>query len=180
MVFLDTFIEQMIKRKLNAKDFLIMAGIVILGIILVLACVIFINILGMLFILVTSGVLFGAYKLIRFRNLEFEYSFTNGDLTVDKIIDRSRRKRVVSFDVKNTSEMGKLTESNYASLNGRSVGDIFRAGINENGVTENSWYILAEKKGGGMFLLFFDPNERVLDAIREFLPRQVRVEAFGR
>ena len=177
---MDTFIEQMVKRKLNTKDYLIMVGIVLLGMILVLACVIFINILGMLFIMVVCGVLFGAYKLIRFRNLEFEYIFTNGDLTVDKIIDRSRRKRVVSFDVKTTSEMGRLTESNLAKLSQRTVGEHFRAGINENGVTENSWYILAEKKGGGTFLLFFDPEQRVLDAIREFLPRQVRVDTFGR
>ena len=173
----------MIKRKLGAKDYLIMAGVCLLGIILVFACIfdfLFTHYTGMLFVLLIGGVVFGAYKLIRFRSLEFEYSFTNGDLTVDKIIDRSRRKRVVSFDVKNTSEMGRLTASNYPALSQRSVGEKFYAGVNADGVSEDSWYILGEKKGGGMFLLFFDPNERVLDSIRDFLPRQVRVETFGR
>ena len=180
---LDTFIEQMIKRKLGAKDYLIMTGVCLLGIILVFACIfdfLFTHYTGMLFVLLIGGVVFGAYKLIRFRSLEFEYNFTNGDLTVDKIIDRSRRKRVVSFDVKNTFEMGRLTDSNYPALSQRSVGEKYYAGVSADGVSEDSWYMLGEKKGGGTFLLFFDPNERVLDSIREFLPRQVRVETFGR
>ena len=94
---MDVFVEQMIKRKLSAKDYLIAVGIAIVAMILVFLCLtVFARIIGTLFVLIIGGIIYIAYKLIRMRLLEFEYSFTNGDLTVDKIIDRSRRKRVIS------------------------------------------------------------------------------------
>lgn len=178
---MDTFIEQLIKRKKNTKDYIIETLICIAGTILVLLCLtIFRPYLGMLIILVPCGIIYGAYKLIRMRYIEFEYSFTNGDLTIDKIIERQRRKRVISFDVKDAEEMGKYDKQAAARLENKSVRSRYITGINENGISENSWYIICDTKKDGVVLVVFDPEEKVLDAIKAYIPRQVRVEAFGR
>ena len=47
-------------------------------------------------------------------NLEFEYAATNGDLTVDKIIHRRKRKRVINLDSKDIETMGKYKAADHA------------------------------------------------------------------
>lgn len=176
---MDVFVEQMIKRKLSAKDYLIAVGIAIVAIILVFLCLtVFAKIIGTLFVLIIGGIIYIAYKLIRMRLLEFEYSFTNGDLTVDKIIDRSRRKRVISFDVKDVEEIGKYTLENQKTLLAKNTKMKLFAGKNASGVSEDSWYILCNSNRHGYFLLVFDPQEKVLEAIKKFLPVPVRVKCF--
>jgi len=178
---MDVFVEQMIKRKLNAKDYLIAAGIAILAMILVFLCLtVFAQIIGTLFVLIIGGIVYIAYKLIKTRFVEFEYSFTNGDLTVDKIIDRSRRKRVVSFDMKDVEEIGRYTQENAKTLLQKSTKLKLFTGKNENGISEDSWYILCNSHKYGYLMLVFDPEEKVLEAIKKFLPVPVRVKCFER
>ena len=52
----------------------------------------------MLTMLVALGAGFGGYKLLTMRLLEYEYSLTNGFVAVDKIMNRSSRKRMTSFE----------------------------------------------------------------------------------
>lgn len=52
-----------------------------------------------IFIAVAAAVIFGAYKLFLRLNIEYEYTITNGTMDVDKIIAKSSRKRMTSFDV---------------------------------------------------------------------------------
>ena len=59
-------------------------------------------------LVVIAGSIYGIYWIASSRDLEFEYSVTNGDLTVDKIIHKRKRKRVVSFDVRNAEERANM------------------------------------------------------------------------
>ena len=173
---MDVFVEQIIKKKFSGKDYAIMAGISVLAAVLVFLCVmILVAYVGAIAFLVVIGVLYGAFWLIMSRNLEYEYSVTNGDLTVDKIINRQRRKRVVSFDVKNAEEMGKY---DAARLQHRNFDNRYFVGVNEDG--RDCWYITCRSQKTGHILVVFSPEERVLDAIKPFLQRQVRIDAFGR
>ena len=101
---MDVFVEQIVKKKASGMDYLIYLGVIIAAIILITLSMLFIPALT---IMVLAGAIFGAYYLITMRDLEFEYSFTNGDLTVDKIMHRRSRKRLISFDVHTVEEMGK-------------------------------------------------------------------------
>jgi len=173
---MDIFVEQIVKKRFGGKDYAIMAGISILAAFLVFLCImILVGYVGGLAFLVAIGVLYGAFWLIMSRNLEFEYSVTNGDLTIDKIINRQRRKRVVSFDVKNTEEMGKY---DAAKLQHRSFDNRYFVGEYEDG--RDCWYITCRSQKTGHVLVVFSPEERVLEAIKPFLQRQVRMDAFGR
>ena len=54
-------------------------------------------------------------------------------------------------------------------------------GKGNNGETgENAWYILARTPKYGRTLLVFSPDEKVLDGIKAGLPRQLRIDVFGR
>jgi hypothetical protein len=126
-------------------------------------------------IFILAGVCFGAYFIFTSRNLEFEYSITNGDVTVDKIINRSKRKRVVSFDAHLTEEIGKYDPQKHL---GKPYEKRLFVGVSDDG--QDAWYMTFRKPDFGYTLLVFNPEEKVLTAIKPFLPRQVARDAFGR
>jgi len=173
---MDVFVEQIIRRKLNGKDFAISIGISLAGAIVLFLCLTFgMTYLGAMAFLLMIGAVYGVYWVIMSRNLEFEYSVTNGDLTIDKIVNRKKRKRIISFDVKNAEEIGKYDETRLQHKNFEKK---YFTGVHEDG--RDSWYITCRSAKTGYVLVVFDPEERVLEAIKPFLPRQLRFEVFGR
>ena len=63
-------------------------GVSILGAILIFVSIFLTPVSPMIPFLVICGVIYGVYYVISSRSLEFEYSITNGDIAVDKIINR--------------------------------------------------------------------------------------------
>ncbi|HIS50728.1 MAG TPA: hypothetical protein IAA80_09520 [Candidatus Gallacutalibacter pullistercoris] len=175
---MDIFTEQIVKRKLTGKDWLISLGLVLAASILIYVSIfILLPLTGlpMIPLIVILGSIYGVYWLISSRNLEYEYSVTNGDLTVDKIINKRRRKRMVSFDVRDAEEIGKYDATKLAQ---RQFDKTLMAAEDET--AENTWYIMARTPKYGRMVLVFTPNEKVLDGIKAGLPRQMRIDVFGR
>ena len=175
---MDIFTEQIVKRKLSSKDLGISFAASLGGVVLVLISVFILFPLtgvSLIPLVVLVGSIYGIYWVVTSRNLEFEYSVTNGDLTVDKIINKKRRKRVISFDVHNTEEMGKYDARRMAQ---RQVEKVLMAAETDTG--ENAWYIIVRTAKYGRTLLVFSPNEKVLDGIKAGMPRQMRFDVFGR
>lgn len=167
----DVFVEQIVKKKFGPADYAIAILAVVAG--LALAAVsFFVPGVGVL-ILVLDAV--GVYYLITSRNLEFEYSVTNGDITVDRIINRRRRKRVINTDAQYIEDIGRYDPKRLANKQGYAK---IVASQYDDG--RGSWYFCARDPKKGNILVVFDPEEKVLGAIKPFLPRQVAFSAFGR
>ncbi|HAH79153.1 MAG TPA: hypothetical protein DCL64_06515 [Ruminococcaceae bacterium] len=167
---MDIFVEQIVKKKFGPRDYGIAAATVVVGLALI-----FLSLqIPPIVLLVTVGVCFAAYYIISSRNLEFEYSVTNGDITIDKIINRRRRKRVISVDAREIEEMGRF----HPDLLRRKAGctRVFTSRQDSGG----EWYFCAHHPQKGNVLVVFDPEEKVLKAIRPFLRGQVAFVAFGR
>lgn len=174
----DVFIERMVKKKTDSKDILIFIGAFILAFLLIAASVLFLSGTGItipFFVLIACC--FGFYKVITMRNLEYEYSITNGYTTIDKIMNRSSRKRLASFECKDIEEIGEY-EKNAERLKNRTVEARIFASEYSDG--QGSWYVIVRTKKTGKTLIVFDPDEDVLEAIKKFLPVQLRFEVFGR
>ncbi len=168
---MDVFVEQIVKKKFGPKDYAIMALTVLVGLI-VIAVSFLIPAVGIL-ILVAAAV--GVYYLITSRNLEFEYSVTNGDITIDKIINRRKRKRVINTDAQYIEDIGKYDPHRLANKQGYTK--IFASEYDDG---RNAWYFCARDPKKGNVLVVFDPDDRTLKSIKPFLPRQVAFSAFGR
>ena len=177
---MDTFMEQIIVRRKTGKDIAIIAGIILGGCVLLAASLIAFMITGIILIpfVVIIGVCYGGFFLLGMRNLEYEYSFTNGDVTVDKIINRRSRKRMVSFDCKDVEDMGVYDEKAAQQLEGRAFDKRFSCGEIDMG--QGCWYMDCHSKKHGHVLLTFSPNEDILGAIKAALPYLVRQQAFPR
>lgn len=176
----DVFIERMVKKKFESKDILILIGILAAIVILfMVGFVLGFLVLGIpaLSLLVAAGAVFGGYKLIGMRMLEYEYSLTNGFVTVDKIMNRQTRKRMTSFECDTCEDIGVYTE-NEVRLKNRSFDA--RVFATRSASCEGSWYMIVRGKKTGKTLVVFDPDEDFQEAIKKFIPRQLKFEKFGR
>lgn len=94
-----TYHEYIVKRKKTPKDYLVCVGTPLIGLIVayILTGVLFmIPAVSFLVPAMWAGVIWLSVRLIGSRNIEFEYLLTDCDLDVDKIINKNRRKRVIS------------------------------------------------------------------------------------
>lgn len=176
----DVFVERMVKKKFETTDLLIVVG-VIAGII-VLSLAGFLVGVGllmfpMLALLVMAGSVFGGYKLISMRMLEYEYSLTNGFVTVDKIMNRASRKRMTSFECSTCEDIGTYQEAEQR-LKTRSFDNrIFATQYADH---RDSWFMIVQSSKTGKTLVVFDPDEDLQEAIKKFIPRSLKFEKFGR
>ena len=173
----DVFVEYMVKKKTGSKDILMSLGVSILGAILIFVSIFLTPVSPMIPFLVICGVIYGVYYVISSRSLEFEYSITNGDIAVDKIINRRNRKRLTSFDAKAIEEMGKYTENALKLKSQRVDKTIFATETHD---VKDAWYIITKSRKTGLTLLVFSPDERCIDAIKPFMDRRLKFEIFGR
>ena len=105
---MDSYCEYMVRKKKSGRD----AAMTIL--VILLALIVSYYVLGLGTAMIERGipglpnlmfplialVWWGAVKLIKRSNIEFEYSVTGSDLDVDKITNRKSRKRILNVSVR--------------------------------------------------------------------------------
>lgn len=169
---MDVFVEQLIKKNMGPKDYAIIIATILGAIILVVLSLLIIPVISF-FILIAAC--FVAYYLTTSRSLEFEYSVTNGSITIDKIICRRKRKRVISVEAHDIEDMGKFRPEIVKNKSGYKP---FFASQYDDG--RDAWYFCAHTAKEGNVLVVFDPDEKVMNAIKPFMQRQVSFVVFGR
>lgn len=167
---MDVFVEQLVQRKKSGMDYAMVAAVAVLGVLL-LAAALMVSFLAPFQLFLIAGVCFAVYYVNSTRNLEFEYSTTNGDFTIDQITNRRSRKRVCSFDLKAVEEMGRY---NAAAVPGKNP----TRKVDANSAEIDVWYLIVRLKDSGSTMILFSPNERMLAAMKPFLPRQVSIHAY--
>lgn len=99
---------------------------------------------------------------VKKRYTEYEYSFFDGDMRFTKIINKSKRKKGVLYNMDETvmiAPSGDRSVYNYENGTGMKVRD-FTTGNKDAKV-----YVMVAKGQQGMELVRFEPDEELLDAI---------------
>lgn len=169
---MDTFFEQIIPVKKNGKAAAAIIGIWLAAFIVCFLLIMFMPFLGTFSLLLAAGALFGAYKLCTRFNLEYEYIVTNGTMDIDKIINKSSRKRILSFELATVSRIEKF---NPAQLSGVNAKELF---ITCNQDDPAAYLMVSSTEGKGTSYLVFAPDERVRSAIVKFVPKFISNSAF--
>ena len=160
---MDTFVEQIISIKKTTKTWAAYVLIALLTILLMTAAMIF---LGKLFIVVDALIIYGAFKLYSLFNIEYEYIITNSTMDIDKIIAKSSRKRVVSFDLTAVQRIDKFTGTIPANI----AKNCFFAC---NKTDENAYIMYYQQEGKPQKSFVFAPNEKMIDGMKKFLPKHI-------
>lgn len=175
---MDTFCEQLVVRKNNARHILKLVALLLLIFTVPAIFVLLGNVWNRYFIIVAIcaflfGV-YGSYYLITGMYTEYEYAVTNSNITIDKIIAKRSRKRIISVDIKKFNTFRKLKE---ADIGKKSYRKIFQAGITENGDDVYAAEMHLDKFGGDCLLLF-SPDEKTIAAMKPFLRTNIKAEMF--
>ena len=166
---MDTFIEQIVKKRKDGKEWTIIAA-VIFGVLLILMLgFLFGAYISFLMPFVLLGAGYGAWYLISAQNKEYEYCVTNGDIDVDLIIARSRRKRIVSVSGRKVESLLPYTPELPVAGYQRIV--VAAPSLQEEGL----WYFTYHSKKGHT-LVVFQPEQRVLNALYSGLQKLVQMD----
>lgn len=166
---MDTFVEQIIKRKKQPKDVLIIVGIllaaVIVAAVVVLLCLT-VPFLTLFIPILLFGIGYLTWWLLTNQNVEYEYSITNGDIDIDRIVARRKRKRVVSVSGQKIEAVGVYNPAEWAN---RAVDR--RVSAAPCDTDEGVRYFTYHSKKRGHTLVIFAPDDRVSAAFEGILPR---------
>lgn len=158
---MDTFVEQIVAIKKNAKTWLSYCAITLAALILMTASFLF---LRDIFIVLDALIFWGAFKLYTLLNIEYEYIITNSTMDIDKIIAKSSRKRILSFELTEVERIEKY--------NGKLPADVSKNCFFAcNPKDENAYIVYYKQDGKPQKTFVFAPNEKTSAAMKNFLPR---------
>ena len=160
---MDTFFEQLITIKKDAKTYFAYIIIAIAAIILMAAAI---WIFGNIAIIAVFLILYGAYKLYSMLSIEYEYIITNYVMDIDKITSKSSRKRVSSFDLTAVERIEKYRSDLPQDL----LKDCLFAC---NKSDQDAYAFLIHPEGKQKHTVVIAPNEKMRDAMKKFLPKYV-------
>jgi len=164
---MDTFIEQIVQKKKTGAEWLIIVGTILLSLVIVLAVGLF---LPGLVLVVLAAVGFGAWWLITNQNNEFEYSVTNGDIDIDCIIAKRKRKRLVSVSGRKVESLLPYDPAKSTTAYQRVV--MVAPSLQEEGL----WCFTYHSKKNGHTQVIFQPDMRVLQALFNGLSKLVQMD----
>lgn len=170
---MDNFAEQLVSRNETRSEKINKIATLISGILFTI-CLALMGILqlsrlpiALMFFILAVGGGYVTYLLFQGRYVEYEYTFTNGELDIDKIIARKKRKALLSVEVRTFSDFGKYSDDMEESE------DMTVVFATDN-IASNEYYADFDHKEYGKTRLVFVPDEKMLGNIKKFLPAKLR------
>ena len=169
---MDLFMEHIVKHKRTGKDYGIIAGIIVLGIILLyfslnlLAYPLFAS----LWLLVAVGIVFLAVFFIKRTDIEYEYILTNNELDIDKIMAKSSRKRIYTIDF-SAIDICAPVESHKSELEKKPFKTIDFTGSGEGKI-----YFIDTTSETGTTRVLIEPPEEYIENVRRYNPSKIFID----
>lgn len=156
--------EYMIKKRKGNSRFLPVAGW-ILVILLALAGYRFYAFLFIAAIILMVAIIYLSPKL----NLEYEYTFVAGELSIDKIYDKSSRKQAANYKMEDLELMGKADNARMAEYKN------FKGKVRDftSGYEEKEVYLMVFRSNGQMEVVRAEFGPDIAEAIKTRYPSKV-------
>ena len=167
---MDTFMEKIVAKRKGLRDNLITTGI-ILGTVVLIMLSMSIKVISQLGlgVFIAAGLIFLAFRLITARNVEFEYIVTNGEIDIDKIISRRKRKRIFSASCKEFEILSRVKSNSFS----QSVQSIKNRIDASSSIDSADAFFATLNYKGEKTLLIFEPDERMLNNFKIYIPRKM-------
>lgn len=160
----EIYAEQSIRRKIPVTSYLIEALMTALTI--VSAFIAMFNPLGTIFLL-ASGT--GTYFVFRNAKVEYEYLVVSGTLSVDKIFGQSARKNAWEASIQEILIIAPADSFYIKEHDNNTIKVInFTSGFKNREV-----YAVVSHSGGQKTKVLFEPNEKILNCLRQVAPSKV-------
>ena len=158
----DFYAEKLVQRKKTGKDILVKCLMIALTVLAVFT-VPFLP-FGIILVLLMIGL---DILVLRSLDVEFEYQYINGDIDIDKILHRERRKNVFSANIRDMELLAPAGTPQLDGFRSSSVYD-FTSGSGSGPVYE---MIIAAD--GTVSRVLFEPGEKMVEGIWMQAPGKV-------
>ena len=150
----DLYSELLVKKEPTAKDSIVKYGMIVLTVLAVGAGLFISPIL--LLVAVALGV--ASYFVIPRTDLEYEYLFVNGEFDIDMVMSKSKRKKVMSMNLREADLVAPLDSHrmDYSSGN-----------------QQHRRFAVIIKSGGENCKIIIEPDEQMAQAIKNSAPSKV-------
>ena len=122
-------------------------------------------------LIITAGVLTTVALAVvtwKYLQLEYEYSFWYGRMSIAKIYGKKKRKALVDIDVKDLLMITPATEEYIAKAEHYDIDKRIRAVSSEN--ADDIWLTVTGGEDEPRVLIFFEADERSLNMLRNANP----------
>lgn len=160
----ECYIEQLIKQKAILPT--VIMKMMSIGLIVIIVLFWAMTELPLLFALIIIVLAVMMYKRT---NLEYEYQYYNGDLDIDQIAGRQKRKRMFSIKLR---EIDIMARTDTAILDGYKGLKVFDCSSNQGNIT----YTIILEHLGEKVRVVIEPNEEILANIKYYEPRKVIIK----
>ncbi len=170
---MDHFREEIVTRRqgraVNAIGYILAwLFVLVFGIIAFIGLVDIMNmnfaLVNWIFLVVGGGL---CYLMFRYKDnfrIEYEYSFTNGELEFAMVKSNTRRKELLSIRMREV-EMGGVVDGN-AFRSAAQAGDYKEYRYYLNG--KNPLYFLLLTREGKRIMIIFEPSQEMIDMMKEY------------
>lgn len=168
----ETYVEWLVKRR-SSVGAMALKCLTIAGLAISIFAMLF---MGFILIGFICAVLFGV--ALHFANLsanvEFEYLYLDREITVDKILAQTKRKRVAKYNIDKMEVLAPFHSHQLDSYKNRNLKTVdFSSGIEQE---QDPRYMMVYSDEGGTKLVVLEPNEAMLKAIKTIAPRKVFID----
>ena len=161
----DLYSEVLVKKERTWKDKLVKGGLIAL---VVIFAVVGIIVPILFFVAIALGI--AAYFIIPGTDLEFEYLFVNGELDIDKIMSKSKRKRVKSLNLSECDIMAPLNSHRMDYYNSNQKLKVLDF---SSGNSEHKRFAIIARDGADTCKVIFEPDETLAKTMRNTAPSKV-------
>ncbi len=114
---------------------------------------------------------FGVGYFLSSRYIEFEYSYFDGDVRFAKITNKAKRKKLPAYKIDDVMMIAPSGDPSVYKYENESNAKIRRY---QSGSKDAKLYVMAVKGEGGTELIYFEPDEKYLDAVCQKNGHKVR------
>ena len=165
---MDFFTEVIIKQKKSPLVYLATLGMILATLVVwafsltLMGVPALSGIVGLLDI----GIVYLSYYVISGFNIEYEYIATNTDIDIDKIVNRRKRKRIISLRLSEIDTLAPIENDR----NNSGETKVINAARSKN--DPDAYYIITSKNGQKTKIIF-NPNEKMIENAKKFYPERV-------
>jgi hypothetical protein len=161
----ETYVECLVKRKSSIMMKLFKYLSIMLAV-----CFLFLWVMGLRVVIMAIAIVFAAlaYLLNLYGEIEYEYLYVDKELVIDRIMNRSRRKRIGTFDIGRMEILAPLKSHALDSYRSRAV-----KALDYSSRKEQQPEVRYAMFYDGKSQLILEPSPELLKAIRSVAPRKV-------
>ena len=166
----NTRVEQLVQRKVDTATMIMRVLAVGAAVVLSLFSLWAMSYFGLVFVF---AIVYCAMFLFKMTMVEYEYLLVNNELSIDIIYNKEKRKHCCSFNVKEAEIFAPIESDrvhNYLH-NEKIIGKNYTSG--EEGMRV---YVLVVNSEQTMVKLFIEPNEKLFEGIKSYIPRKTYTE----